>query len=45
MNKCVVCGSEWIHTCYYCESPYCTKHYATTVMTGNCCRENEKDYE
>ena len=44
-KKCVVCGSDATNECYYCQSAYCNKHYGTTVMTGNCCSENEKDYE
>ena len=44
-NYCCVCGEEASLKCSYCENDYCNKHYETTVITGNCCRDNEKDYE
>lgn len=42
---CCVCGSNSELKCSDCGSTYCDVHYETTVMTGNCCRANEKDYE
>jgi len=42
---CCVCGEAAKLECYHCKNHYCNKHYETTVMTGNCCSGNEKDYE
>ncbi len=41
---CVICGSEADNECYYCRSAYCNTHYEKVVMSGNCCRHNEEDY-
>jgi hypothetical protein len=42
---CCVCGGKATSSCGHCQNLYCDKHYGTTVMTGNCCSGNEKDYE
>ena len=44
-KKCCVCGEEATTCCGSCQLGYCYKHYGTTVMTGNCCSDNEKDFE
>ena len=44
-KTCCVCGEEAELKCGHCENGYCKKHYRTTVITGNCCSGNEKDYE
>lgn len=44
-NKCVICGVKSIHDCCYCKTIYCDKHFASIVMTGNCCKMNEEDYD
>ena len=44
-KTCCVCGEKAVAMCHYCKTPYCGKHWGTTVMTGNCCNMNEKDYE
>jgi hypothetical protein len=41
---CCICGEKAEHRCSYCDNAYCTKHYKSVVMTGNCCGSNEKDY-
>lgn len=43
-KECCVCGEEAKHKCRSCEMDYCSKCYEATVMTGNCCTQNEKDY-
>ena len=43
-ETCCVCGEEAKAHRTLCENAYCDKHYKTTIMTGNCCAENEKDY-
>jgi len=43
-KTCCVCGEEATCHCSYCTNGYCDKHYETTVMTGNCCSDNERDY-
>lgn len=45
LQICCICGEEGQHICGNCENKYCDKHYKTTVMTGNCCSGNEKDYD
>lgn len=44
-ETCCVCGEEAELKCPHCENYYCNKHYKTTVITGNCCRSNEMNYE
>ncbi len=44
-EPCCVCGEEAETECGYCKIGYCQEHYAKVVMTGNCCSNNEKDYE
>ena len=47
LNKdggCCVCGEEAVARCS-CKTLYCNEHYKTTVMTGNCCRDNEREFE
>lgn len=41
---CCVCGEFAEYHCGSCKTPFCETHYKTTVMTGNCCSGNEKDY-
>lgn len=41
---CCVCGEESVVRCS-CKTLYCNEHYKTTVMTGNCCRDNEREME
>lgn len=51
-GKCCVCNEPTDAYCYSCAKPfgdfnptyYCDKHYKTTVITGNCCRDNELIY-
>jgi len=43
-KQCCVCGEDAKHHCGSCGCGYCEEHYKTTVMTGNCCSGNEKDY-
>jgi hypothetical protein len=45
LEKCCVCYADAQLSCSSCENKYCHIHYGTTVMTGNCCSGNEKDYE
>lgn len=45
IETCCICREEAVIKCSHCDNPYCIKHYGTTVMTGNCCSDNEKDYE
>ena len=44
-GQCCICYKPAELQCGHCNTPYCNVHYCTTVMTGNCCRGNEKDYE
>ena len=44
VEECCVCGEKADFHCGSCKIAYCGKHYGTTVMTGNCCSGNEKDY-
>ncbi|MCG3204016.1 MAG: hypothetical protein KCHDKBKB_00693 [Elusimicrobia bacterium] len=44
-ETCCVCGELATGKCGHCDNPYCDKHYGSVVCTGNCCRENEKDWE
>ena len=51
-GECCICGKETELYCGSCAKTwgefdptwYCEEHYKTTVMTGNCCSGNEKDY-
>ena len=45
IEKCCICYEPARLKCSHCDVPYCDTHYGTTVMTGNCCSDNEKDYE
>lgn len=49
-EKCLNCGEEATVYCKRCDdgwgrSWYCSSCFEKIVMTGNCCRGNEKDYE
>lgn len=44
-ETCCVCGESAEFKCRYCGNYYCDKHYQTVYLTGNCCSNNEKDYE
>jgi len=44
-ETCCVCGNKAPLKCSHCNNHFCDEHYEKVVMTGNCCRGNEKDYE
>ena len=44
-EECIICGKEASCHCSHCENAYCDECYEKVVMTGNCCRDNERDYE
>lgn len=44
-GQCCICYKPAELQCGHCSTPYCGVHFGTTVMTGNCCRGNEKSYE
>ena len=51
-GECCVCGKKTDLFCSSCEytwgernpTYFCKKHYETTVLTGNCCSDNEQLY-